>query len=134
MCQLHDVALNRYIMELTDEFKSQGAGNLEGKLAASCHGLNGNVWILNESVQIDRFGNQLAQENTKFVWLGNFISRDGVVPKKYQSSIATPLDEDAIKKVLHALSKCLGNYKNQAATNSKSFVNSRKSINAHNVF
>jgi hypothetical protein len=49
-------------MELTDEFKAQGSGNIEGKQAASCHGLNGgDVWVLNETVQLDRFGNQLAE-------------------------------------------------------------------------
>lgn len=33
MCQLHDVPLNKYLMELTDDFKSHSGENAVGKIA-----------------------------------------------------------------------------------------------------
>lgn len=82
MCQLHDVALNRYL-ELTEAFKSQRQENAIGKEAAYCQGLNGkNTWFLNASVQVDQHGNQLGEESTQFVWLGKYASRFNIAPEK----------------------------------------------------
>ncbi|KAK3745268.1 hypothetical protein QZH41_003745 [Actinostola sp. cb2023] len=106
MCQLHDVALNRYIMDLTDTFKAHSTQNAQGKEAAFCHGRNKDVWVLNDKIQIDSFGNQL--DETDFVWLGNFMARDCIVPNKYASEISMPLADNALPKVFKALEKCLG--------------------------
>jgi hypothetical protein len=110
MSQLHDVAVNRYIMDLTDIFKAQSTQNAQGKEAAFCHGRNKDVWVLNDQIQLDKFGNQLAQDQTDYVWLGNFMAKDCIVPKKYASEISMPLDDNALPKVFKSLKKCFGKY------------------------
>ena len=109
MCQLHDAALNKYLMDLTDEFKSQSRENAVGKTAATCQGLNAqNTWVLNEDVQLDQHGNQLGEDTTGFVWLGKFTSRYNVVPQKYAADIETPLRSESLSDVLKRLKKCSG--------------------------
>lgn len=109
MCQLHDVPLNKYLMELTESFKSQRRENAIGKPAASCQGLNGKgTWVLNQQVQVDQDGNQLAEESTEFIWLGKYTSRYNVVPQKYAAPIETPLNPDSLGDVLKQLKKCSG--------------------------
>jgi hypothetical protein len=103
MCQLHDVALNRYIIDLTDTFKAQSTQNAQGKEAAFSHGRNKDIWVLNDQIQIDKFGNQLAQDETDYVWMGNFMARDCIVPNKYASEM--PLDDNALPKVFKSLEK-----------------------------
>lgn len=109
MCQLHHLALNRYLMELTEAFKSQSQENATGKEAAYCQGLNGqNTWVLNASVQVDQHGNQLGEESTQFVWLGKYASRFNIVPEKYAAEIVTPLGGERLDGVLMQLQQCSG--------------------------
>lgn len=107
MCQLHDVVLSRYIMQLTDNFRAESIQNARGQQAAKFHGKNGNLWMLNEEVLVDKHGNQL-EGTTDLVWLGKYITRPCVVPDKYASQITTPLSPAGLDGVLRRLQKCLG--------------------------
>lgn len=107
MCQLHHLALNRYLMELTEEFKSESQENATGKEVAYCQGLNGqNTWVLNASVQADQHGNQLGEESTQFVWLGKYASRFNIVSEKYAAEIVTPLGGERLDGVVMQLQQC----------------------------
>ncbi|KAL9987554.1 hypothetical protein ACROYT_G001882 [Oculina patagonica] len=109
MCQLQDVPLNKYLMALTDDFKSQSRENALGKTAATCQGLNeNNIWILNEDIQLDEHGNQLGLDTTNIVWLGKYTSRYNVVPQKYAADVTTPLRSESLIDVLKRLRKCSG--------------------------
>ena len=109
MCQLHDVALNRYIMELTKSFNSQKQENTIIKEAAYCQGLNGQkTWVLNESVQVDQHGNQLGEGSTQFVWLAKYTSWYNIVPEKYAAEILTPCGVERLDAVLMQVQKCSG--------------------------
>lgn len=99
MCQLHDVDLTKYIMELTDSFKRQRQENAITKEAANCQGLNGhNRWVLNESVQVEQHRHQFREGSTHFVWLGKYTSQYNIVPGKYGAQISTPLGDNLFKK------------------------------------
>ena len=102
MSQLHLVSLNRYLMHLTEEFQRQRREDEIWKYAAECQGHNdGDIWVLNESVQIDQQGNLLAQWSNKYVWLGRLFSRpDIVVPNKFASEIATPLGLSGLSNIM----------------------------------
>lgn len=112
MCQLHDGALNRYLMNLVDEFKRQSNGNDVNKLAVTCHGLNevegSKIWVFNEKTQIDEFGNLLTEGTTRLIWLGQYVSRGIEVPVKYRSNIVTPLDGQGLRRAMNCLARCLG--------------------------
>lgn len=112
MCQLHAVSLNRYLMQLTDDFKRERRDeDARWKYAAECQGRNdGDIWVLNEEVQIDQYGNLLAAWSTKYVWLGRLIARESVVPHKLASEIATPLGAMGLSSILTSLKKCSGTY------------------------
>lgn len=103
MCQLHAVSLNRYLMELTDEFTRERRESHRWKFAAECQGLNDDIWVLNENVQVDQCGNLLAEWSTKFVWLGRLVSRECVVPHKLAAEIATPLGATGLVNILDSL-------------------------------
>lgn len=84
MCQLHDAPLNKYLMEITDEFKSQSRENALGKAAATCQGLNAeNTWVLKEEVQLDQHRNQLGEDTSRY----------NVVPQKYAADIEHLYDQ-----------------------------------------
>lgn len=102
MCQLHDVPLS------TDDFKSHSRENAVGKIAATCQGLNGDTWVLNDMVQVDQDGNQLGVKSTPYVWLGKYTSISGIVPQKYAANIVTPLKNECLGEVLGSLKQCLG--------------------------
>jgi len=90
-------------MELTDEFTRERRESHRWKFAAECQGVNDDVWVLNETVQVDQYGNLLAEWSTKFVWLGRLVSREGVVPHKLAAEIATPLGATCLVNILDSL-------------------------------
>ena len=109
MCQLHDVDLTKYIMELTDSFKRQRQENAITKEAAYCQGLDGqNTWVLNKSVQVEQHRHQLGEGSTQFVWLGKYTSQYNIVPGKYRAQISTPLGDNLLDAVLMQVQKCSG--------------------------
>ena len=76
-------------MQLTDDFKSKSRENAEGKVAASCQGLNEGIWVLNSDTQIDQHGNLLADDATKFIWLGKYVAeRSGILSDKHEEDIS----------------------------------------------
>lgn len=79
--QLYNGELNKYIMNLTNNFcqKQLELGVPKGsyvKQAAECLGQQpgSQVWVLNKDVQLNNNGEFIPNEASKFIWLGAIIS------------------------------------------------------------
>lgn len=81
MCQLYSGELNKYIMNLTNEFcrKQLEAGVpkvLYVKQAAECLGQQpgSRVWVLNENIHLKEDGETIPASHSEYIWLGGMVS------------------------------------------------------------
>ncbi len=81
MCQLYNTELNKYLMNLTNEFcqtqMELGIPKVRYvKRAAECLGQQpgSRVWVMNEEVHLDENGDHIPISDSEYIWLGPMIS------------------------------------------------------------
>lgn len=81
MCQLYNAELNKYIMNLTNEFcrkqVEMGTPRVHYvKQATECLGKQpgSHIWVLNEHVHLNEDGERIPICDSEYVWLGSMIS------------------------------------------------------------
>lgn len=81
MCQLYNAELNKYLMNLTNEFsrKQMELGVPKVcyiKKAAECLGRQpgSRVWVMNKEVHLNENGDQIPTIDSDYIWLGTMAS------------------------------------------------------------
>ena len=120
-CQLSDMELNKYVMNLTTAFcRNQQEANVPRssyiKIAAACLGRQpgSDIWVLNERVQFHSNGEKLSVNESPYVWLGALIGRRNLpgVPINSDAAIMPDKTEDpkeALSCTLQALKAAVDN-------------------------
>ena len=102
-CQLKDQDLNRYIMSLANEFQRNNPDAFERPKIAPVHHSrqDGDIWVLNESCQIDGTGNLVNIDNSQYKWIANYRNEKSM--GKFQSKINLPLRKKSLSFALQKL-------------------------------
>jgi hypothetical protein len=120
MCQLYNAELNKYVMNLTNDFcrKQVENGvprNYYIKKAAECLGRqpDSKIWVLNSEIQVNDYGDLITSDESPFIWIG------GMVGNRNFATIAPPEDaatipalntpEKVFNETLGLLKKAVGN-------------------------
>ena len=81
MCQLYSAELNKYIMNLTNNFcwKQLELGVPKVKYVkkgAECLGRQpgSNMWVLNNNIYLNDEGESLSTDDSEYIWLGTMLS------------------------------------------------------------
>ena len=120
MCQLYNAELNKYIMNLTNEFCRQqmqlGVPKVRYvKRAAECLGQQpgSHVWVMNEDVHYDENGERIPVIDSEYIWLGGMISNRSLANVASASDAASiPLlssPQAALDQTLTCLRKAVDN-------------------------
>lgn len=120
MCQLYNAELNKYIMNLTNNFCRDQVDREVDKVyyikkAAVCLGLqpDSSVWVLNKDVHLDSFGNRISPDRSEYIWLGSIVGKrnlPNVAPTFDAASIPLQISpSEAINQTLSALKSAVRN-------------------------
>jgi hypothetical protein len=75
------------------------------RFAAEKHGRqsDGKTWVLNENCQIDEDGDQLDENDSRYIWMGDYISSKSI----YSLKIVVPLKKKSFSSLLKRLKKAV---------------------------
>jgi hypothetical protein len=103
-CQLFDGELNKYVMQIADEFFQRNPeARQKPRIAVEKHGLqsDGKTWVLNETCQIDGDGNQLDETESTYIWMEDYLSSRSV--QMFRSEVVVPLKKKSFSSLLKKL-------------------------------
>ena len=103
-CQLFDGELNKYIMQMADQyFQRNPEARQNPRIAAEQHGRqnDGKTWVLNQHCQINEEGNQLDENDSKYIWMENYLISK--TTDMCRSKIVVPLKKKAFASLLGKL-------------------------------
>ena len=106
-CQLYDNELNKYIMNLVDNFfETNPTARTNPMIATQTHGrqADGKTWVLNEEFQIDQDGDEI--EGSKYLWIEEYFPSNKEMAL-CRSNLISPLKPRAFETLLKKLKSAI---------------------------